>query len=194
MRAWSWRRWLLLGGAATFVGIVAFVLVWFQPQKLLLDTRVHEQSPLVAVGSPAAPAQPSPSPSPSPTIGAVPTPLPEAPPSPSVVAGGRFVDGEHSTTGRALLIALPAGGHVLRFEDFDTSNGPDLRVYLSAAPPDAKWAAFDDDYVELGKLKGNVGDQNYDVPAGTDLARYTTAVVWCHRFSVPFGQAGLTKV
>jgi hypothetical protein len=64
-------------------------------------------------------------------------------------------------------------------------------VYLSTAAPNASWGAFDDDFVELGKLKGNIGSQNYDVPSGVDLARYGTAVIWCKRFSVPFGAASV---
>lgn len=104
---------------------------------------------------------------------------------------GSFVSQEHSTSGRASVVELPGGGRSLRFEDLDTSNGPDLRVYLSTAQADADWKAFDDDFVELGKLKGNKGDQNYEIPAGLDLSKYGRAVVWCKRFSVPFGVAAL---
>ncbi|MGH2690675.1 MAG: DM13 domain-containing protein, partial [Actinomycetota bacterium] len=97
---------------------------------------------------------------------------------------------EHRTTGDAVLLTLPDGSRVLRFEGFETSNGPDLRVYLSAGSDDASYGReYGEDFVELGVLKGNVGDQNYDIPAGTDLSRYRNAVVWCKRFGVGFGVA-----
>jgi len=99
----------------------------------------------------------------------------------------RFRGIDHETTGSVLV--LPG---IVRFEDLDTSNGPDLHVYLSTTPHDGPRHAFDDDYVELGRLKGNKGDQNYDVPPGTDLARYRSVVIWCKRFSVPFGAAPLS--
>ncbi|HEX9970129.1 MAG TPA: DM13 domain-containing protein [Acidimicrobiales bacterium] len=115
----------------------------------------------------------------------------EAAPAGTAAAAGTFRSLEHSTTGTASVLATSTDRRVLRFTDFETSNGPDLRVYLSTAAADADWKAFDDDFVELGTLKGNVGDQNYEIPAGTDLSRYKTAVVWCKRFSVPFAAADL---
>jgi hypothetical protein len=82
---------------------------------------------------------------------------------------------------------------VLRLTDFATSNGPDVRVYLVAAPD-----ASDNEtvtqagFIELGKLKGNQGDQNYDVPADLDLTKYRAVTIWCRRFSVNFATAPLT--
>ncbi len=113
-----------------------------------------------------------------------------APPTPAVTEAatpepeltGNFVSGEHETKGRAI-----ARAGTLRFEDFSTSNGPDVRVYLSSGEP------FGEDFVDLGGLKGNIGDQNYAIPSGTDLAKYRYAVVWCRRFTVSFGQAQLTS-
>ncbi|MYJ29837.1 MAG: DM13 domain-containing protein, partial [Acidimicrobiaceae bacterium] len=84
-----------------------------------------------------------------------------------------------------------SGQRFLRFEDFRTDNGPDLNVYLSAAPPDAAAGDFDDDFVDLGDLKGNVGSQNYEIPAGLDLDHYSTVAIWCVRFGVVFGAAEL---
>ena len=80
----------------------------------------------------------------------------------------------------------------LRFEDFATDNGPDLNVYLSTAPPDAPAGDFDDDFVDLGDLKGNIGSQNYEIPADVDLDRYRSVVIWCVRFGVAFGAAELS--
>ncbi len=94
---------------------------------------------------------------------------------------GTFRSIEHETTGRALIT-----GNVLRLEDFETSNGPDLRVWLSAGEP------YAGDHIDLGVLKGNVGDQNYDIPDGTDLERYDNVVIWCRRFTVGFGAASIS--
>jgi hypothetical protein len=108
------------------------------------------------------------------------------------LGAGAFHSGAHETKGAATLYELPGGKRVLRLTDFETSNGPDVRVLLIAASD-----ATDNDTVkasnpiELGKLKGNVGDQNYDVPANVDLQKYRAAVVWCHRFGVNFGTAPL---
>ena len=87
---------------------------------------------------------------------------------------------------------MPDGQHILRLEGFETSNGPALFVYLSQNPADGEDGAFDDDYFDLGELKGNIGDQNYPIPAEVDPLGYTSVVVWCDRFSVSFGAADLT--
>ncbi|HVF73796.1 MAG TPA: DM13 domain-containing protein [Acidimicrobiales bacterium] len=108
-------------------------------------------------------------------------------PAGRVLATGTFRGLEHEASGTASII--DPGRPVLHLDDLRVSNGPDLRVYLSAAPPDAPWGAFDDDFVDLGTLKGNIGDQTYAIPEGTDLSRHRTAVVWCKRFSVPFASA-----
>ena len=98
----------------------------------------------------------------------------------------------HATRGAATVFQLPDGKRVLRFTNFETSNGPDLRVFLIAAPD-----ATDNDtvqksgYLELGRLKGITGDQNYDVPADADLAKYQAVTIWCNRFSVNFATAPL---
>jgi hypothetical protein len=70
-------------------------------------------------------------------------------------------------------------------------NGPDLKVYLSPEPSSAEEGAFDDGSVSLGDLKGNIGDQNYEIPRGVDLERFRSAVVWCERFGVGFAVAPL---
>jgi hypothetical protein len=84
------------------------------------------------------------------------------------------------------------GSHVLRFTNFDTSNGPDVHVYMVAAD-DAKDAATVEraGFVDLGSIKGNVGDQNYTLPSDLDLAKYRAVSIWCKRFSVNFGAAAL---
>jgi len=85
---------------------------------------------------------------------------------------------------------------VLRLENLDTSSGPDVHVWLTDAPVKPGkdgWDVFDDGkYLDTGKLKGNKGNQNYPLPAGTDLAGYTSVRLWCDRFNVSFGAAELT--
>jgi len=105
---------------------------------------------------------------------------------------GSFHSVAHDTMGTADVHELPSGARVLRLTDFMTSNGPDVRVYLVAAPD-----ASDNDtvknagFVELGKLKGTEGAQNYDIPAGVDLDKYRAVTIWCARFGVNFGTAPL---
>ena len=106
------------------------------------------------------------------------------------LSAGTFRSYEHSTSGRARLIAT-GGRRYVRFEDFETSNGPALKVYLSAAPASGPGDSFDDRFVDLGDLKGNIGSQNYTIPADVRLERYRSVVVWCKRFSVPFAAAPL---
>ncbi len=75
---------------------------------------------------------------------------------------------------------------ILRLEDFKATNGPDLYVYLATDNH-----AFD--FVNLARLKGNIGNHNYDLLEGTDLSRYDTVLIWCKAFSVLFGSAYLSR-
>lgn len=105
---------------------------------------------------------------------------------------GMFVDRSHPTTGVADVLNDGSAQRFLRFDNFATDNGPDLNVYLSTAAPDAPAGDFDDDFVDLGDLKGNIGSQNYEIPDGVDLDVYSTVVIWCVRFGVAFGAAPLS--
>jgi Electron transfer DM13 len=108
----------------------------------------------------------------------------------STVYVGTFVgvnDGLHNSEGQAKVLKLSDGSNFLRLENFRSTNGPDLYVYLSTD----KNAS---DFVNLGRLKGNVGDQNYEIPDGTDISKYDTALIWCQAFSVLFGSAELEPV
>jgi hypothetical protein len=103
------------------------------------------------------------------------------------LARGRFeVADEGSASGTATLIEKASGGRVLTLTDFEVANGPDLRVYL--VPSDGKDTG---DRIDLGGLKGNIGNQQYDVPGGADTAKYRTVVIWCRAFSVAFARATL---
>ncbi len=117
-------------------------------------------------------------------------PMPVAPQIVTLVSG-EFMDRSHPTSGRVLVLNDGSEQRFLRFEDFRTDNGPDLNVWLSSAPPDAPVRDFLNDWIDLGDLKGNVGAQNYEIPPSVDLDRYSTVLVWCVRFSVAFGAAGL---
>lgn len=180
------RKPLYAAIAAVVVVTIALALWWFQPYKALIDDRVDEALPLA---SPPA-AEPAGGPTDAEVAGPAPTPAP-APAEMVTLARGDIRSLDHDSSGRAMVLELPDGARVLRFEDLDTDNGPDLRVYLSTAPADGPPDAFDDDFIDLGGLKGNIGNQNYDLPADIDLDRYQSVVVWCRRFAVGFAVAPL---
>ena len=119
---------------------------------------------------------------------------PPMPAEPQIVTlvSGEFISRSHQTSGRALVLNDGSEQRFLRFEDFRTDNGPDVNVWLSPAAPDAPSREFLDDWVDLGDMKGNVGAQNYEIPPGVDLDHYSTVLIWCVRFSVPFGAAALS--
>jgi hypothetical protein len=109
------------------------------------------------------------------------------------VATGRFHSVAHETRGTATIQDVGGGHRVLRLTEFTTSNGPDVRVYLVAAPDASdNQTVTKAGFVELGKLKGNQGDQNYEVPDDLDLTHYRAVTIWCHRFNVNFATAPLT--
>jgi hypothetical protein len=114
------------------------------------------------------------------------------PAEPIVVLEGQFQDADsfHQGSGSATIYQLPDGGLVLRFEDFSATNGPDLHVLLASDPAPA---SRDDlgDYLDLGSLKGNVGNQNYEIPPGTDLSQFRSVVIYCVPFHVVFATATL---
>ncbi|MEQ1704078.1 MAG: DM13 domain-containing protein [Ilumatobacteraceae bacterium] len=103
-----------------------------------------------------------------------------------------FVSIEHDTTGE-LVIAAAGGERFIRLEELSTTNGPDLHVYLSANPFDGDDGAFDDEFIDLGELRGNVGDQHYALDPSVDLSQYRSVVIWCDRFDAAFGAAPLPR-
>jgi hypothetical protein len=112
------------------------------------------------------------------------------------VETGTFHGKVHPTSGRATIYQEGDGKLVLRLTNFKTSNGPDVHVILVAAKDaddDANFLKSDTARVELGKLKGNEGDQNYAIPAGTDLEKYQTVSIYCERFNANFGAAPMEK-
>lgn len=107
------------------------------------------------------------------------------------LVAGTFIDRDHPSSGVASVLTDGSEQRFLRFEDFETDNGPDLNVYLSTGSADGPNGEFDDDFIDLGDLKGNIGNQNYEIPPDVDLDRYTSVVIWCVRFGVAFGAADL---
>jgi hypothetical protein len=152
-------------GVAILLGIGAWYA--FRPERAFIDKSVNESLASVATAAELS--------------------------EPVTLAAGMFHSNAHETKGNATILSLPDGRRILRLTSFETSNGPDVRVYLVAASDvqddeTVKTAGF----VELGPMKGNKGDQNYDVPADLDLAKYRTVTIWCKRFSVNFGSAPLS--
>lgn len=112
-----------------------------------------------------------------------------------VVAEGTFRDADraHKGQGTARIVELPGGGAEVQLSAFEVTNGPDLEVWLSAHPdPASSGDVADNPWLSLGQLKGNVGDQAYSVPEGTDLAAYKSVVIWCEQFGVLFAPAALS--
>lgn len=166
---------------AAALAVVVAAGYWFAPWKLFTSTTVDEALPVLpAATATAATSEPSASP-------ATPSPSPVN----RLLASGAFVSHEHRTTGMAQLIRLADGRTQLVLRDLSTSDGPDLRVWLTdQLVTTGGWRVFDDGrYVEVAKLKGNQGNQVYDLPADLDLAGLRSVTIWCKRFSVSFGAA-----
>jgi hypothetical protein len=119
-------------------------------------------------------------------------PMPETATESLAVKQGSFVDADDFHKGSGVATIYQQGEEqVLRFEDFDVTNGPDLHVVLSRHPAPASSSEVGEDYLDLGSLKGNQGNQNYIIPAGTDLSQYQSVVIYCVPFHVVFATATL---
>jgi hypothetical protein len=120
-------------------------------------------------------------------------PKPTTPSSePKLLRSGAFHSVTHEGQGTAAIYQLPNGKRVLRLSNFEVLNGPDLFVWLSSAP-DANNARtiLKSRHVSLGRLKGNKGNQNYDLPADLDVSQFNSVTIWCRQFSVNFATAPL---
>lgn len=188
-------RELLRRRVTKVVLVAALVLLagglWaFQPWKIFTRSTVDEALPagFVATSTQQAPATTEQAPA---STGPMAPESPAPPAGPKVLAEGAFLSHEHPTAGTARVLEQN-GTRLLRLEGFSTSDGPDVHVWLSDAKADAAEGAYDDGrYVKLGKLKATDGNQNYEIPAGTDLAGLSSVVIWCDRFNVAFGAAPL---
>ena len=155
------KKWKLV---IPIVAVAAFVAWYaFRPERLVVNRRVDEAMPAAQSGS-----------------------------SPQPLVSGQFYSILHPTAGTATIYRIGDGTRVLRFTDFSTSNGPDVHVYMVASD-DAKDIATVQHagFIDLGVIKGNVGDQNYTLGGDLDLAKYRAVSIWCKRFSVNFGAVAL---
>ena len=178
------KRAVVVGVAGVVVVALVVGLFLFQPWRLWTD-RTADEALLVPAGTTGAGTSAG-----SAADRAVTTTSPP-PAGPVVVASGPFRSIGYATSGSASLVRLPGGGHAVQFEALDTTDGPDLYVYLSTQPAEAEEAAFASGFTSLGKLKANKGNQVYEVPAGTDLSTVRSVVIWCQRFAEGFGAAPL---
>ena len=162
----SWllrKKWILAA-----VGVLVLMLAWwvFRPEKLWVNQKVDEPAPFVSSRDP----QP--------------------------LYTGLLTGKAHPTSGRASIYQAPDGKLDLRLTDFATSNGPDIHVLLVQNTDQNLTKEFvkgELDSVELGSLKANQGDQNYDLPDSVDLGKYDDVVIYCERFHVVFGAAKLER-
>jgi hypothetical protein len=162
----SWvsrKKWILAA-----MGIPVLVAAWwaFRPEKFFINQKVNETAPAALSAEPEA------------------------------LYTGRLEGKVHPTSGRATIYKSADGKQYLRLSDFTTSNGPDVHVLLVRSNDKALGQEIvkgDLDGVELGSLKGNQGDQNYDVPATADLNQYQAVAIYCERFHAIFGVARLEK-
>src|SRR5262249_37957953 len=135
--------------------VVAVLVAWyaFRPERLFVNRRVNEAMP---AGQGSLPAQP--------------------------LESGRFYGIAHPTTGTATIVQMGDRIRILRLTRFKTSNGPDVHVYMVAAD-DAKDVATVQQagFIDLGVIKGNIGDQNYMLSSDLDLGKYRAVSIWCKR-------------
>ena len=163
-RPWfSRNKWSLV-----LIGVPVLAGVWwaFRPEKLFINEKVNEAAPAALSAEP------------------------------ETLFTGKLEGKIHETSGRATIYKTADGKEYLRLSDFTTSNGPDVHVLLTRAEDKAlesEMVKGDLDSVELGALKGNQGEQNYDLPTAADLNKYQAVVIYCERFHAIFGVAKLEK-
>ncbi len=156
------RKFLIVGFVSGLIGFVAGNAFWYLASPLWIDVEVIET---------ASAAQTA-----------------------EIVAQGKFVDADrlHKGKGSATIYEGTTGERILRLANFEVTNGPDLKVWLVSHPdPTSAGDVTDSRWISLGRLKGNIGDQNYDIPAEVDLNKFGSVIIWCEQFSVLFSTAAL---
>jgi hypothetical protein len=188
----------LLTWAALAVPLL--IVGWWLGSPLFLDKTVNESFPLTATATvPADMTREEAEKIMADAAAVDDAPMDEAMPErmgPVAVKRGEFRDADnfHRGTGVATIYRLDDGSHLLRFEDFRVTNGPDLRVLLSPGLEVHSRSDLNDaGYVEVGKLKGNVGSQNFEIPDAVDVGEQMTVVIYCKPFQVLFSVAVLTE-
>jgi len=155
------KKWQLVIPIVAVAALVAWYA--FRPERLVVNRLVDEAMPNIQGGS-----------------------------SPQPLVAGQFYSILHPTAGTATIYQMGDGTRVLRFTNFTTSNGPDVHVYMVASDDAKDIAAVEHaGFIDLGVIKGNVGDQNYTLGGDLDLGKYRAVSIWCKRFSVNFGAAAL---
>jgi hypothetical protein len=189
------RRTIIIAGI--LIGIPVLVVAWWLGSPLFLDSEVNEafptpvaaedqtgiESTTTTVATTGATTEATSSTTSTSEVAAEPVSL--------LTGEFRDADSSHLGSGTATIYELEDGSVVLRFEDFEVTNGPDLHVYL--VPNDNPTSSDDlGGYVDLGSLKGNIGDQNYEVPDGVDISDFGSVVIYCVPFHVFFSIAPLS--
>jgi len=162
----SWlsrNKWILV-----LIGVPVLGGAWwvFRPEKLFINQKVSETAPPALSSEPEA------------------------------LYTGKLEGKIHQTSGRATIYKNKDGKEYLRLSDFTTSNGPDVHVVLVRVEDKAleqEIVMGELEHVEVGMLKGNQNDQNYDLPAAVDLNQYQAVAIYCERFHAIFGVARLEK-
>ncbi len=193
------RRALLVAGLVA-LGVAAYVAYWLIA-PLFVDTVVEEELPF-SVGAEVPPGMTRVQVEATMVaVAEVDEAVDEAMPAPmeaasaSAVASGSFRDADrfHRGEGTATVYRTPEGALLLRLEEFRVTNGPDLRVLISPAPnPDDGSDVDIGGYVEVGRLKGNVGSQNYELPPGLGEDGLGSVIIYCWPFRVVFSVAALS--
>jgi len=165
---------LRLGALFILALVVLLPVAWYLGSPLFLNQTVNESLP---AGAPAT------------RVNQASTTAPVA------LRSGQFgtIDAIHKGEGTAAVYRQPDGQLILRLDPFNVTNGPDLYVYLSTDPAPTNSAQLHQGgALEVARLKGNVGSQNYDLPADVDLSRFRSVVIYCKQFSVVFSSAELS--
>lgn len=191
----GWARSLRAHRRATLISVAALLVIggpltWYLASPLFISSQLDEPAPVV-IGNAATPAPSQAASSADPSFAA---PVPGQSSTtggtgPLAERRGAFIGADefHFGRGTARLIETAPGTWVVRLEDFEVRNGPDLFVYLSTSPD-----GYAEGAVEIGRLKADRGSQNYEVPAGADLAAFRSVVIWCRAFAVQFASAPLS--
>lgn len=179
----------LLGGVLVLSAVLAGAML-FQPWRLFTSSSLDEALPAEQLSAgPSTTVGPQPPAGQSTSAGPSTSPTPSGP---TVLRSGMFGSQEHETTGTAQLLELPDGSHLLRLENLASSDGPDVKVWLSSLEAGGDWFKYRSGrYVDLGAVKATHGNHNYVIPASTVIDGLTSVVLWCDRFSVAFGSAPL---
>lgn len=189
------RRLFVAAAIAAVVIALGIALAVFKPWLLFVNTEVNDVIPSAAAPTSTALTDGAT----SATIDAATSEQPASQPAdagPKVVSQGEFVSHEHHTSGTVKVFELPDGTHQLALENLDTSNGPDVQVWFSKGPVVEGLAGLTTagqyEHLAIAPIKGNKGNQVYDLPADFRPADWPTLDLWCEDFSVSFGAAALS--